>query len=100
MSSFPPALLALADGTVFRGKGIGAVGVSVGEVVFNTAMSGYQEILTDPGGVDFGQNGMVHGRSDRHEGTLGPNSANKPLYWVSQARAIIQEPAVAPAGAS
>jgi carbamoyl-phosphate synthase small subunit len=45
---FPPALLALADGTVFRGQGIGAVGESVGEVVFNTAMTGYQEILTDP----------------------------------------------------
>jgi carbamoyl-phosphate synthase small subunit len=45
---FPPALLALADGTVFRGKGIGAIGSSVGEVVFNTAMTGYQEILTDP----------------------------------------------------
>ncbi|MBI5900709.1 MAG: glutamine-hydrolyzing carbamoyl-phosphate synthase small subunit [Rhodocyclales bacterium] len=48
MSHFPPALLALADGTVFRGKGIGATGSSVGEVVFNTAMTGYQEILTDP----------------------------------------------------
>ena len=48
MTSFPPALLALADGTVFRGKGIGAEGESVGEVVFNTAMTGYQEILTDP----------------------------------------------------
>ncbi|HZV53556.1 MAG TPA: glutamine-hydrolyzing carbamoyl-phosphate synthase small subunit [Rhodocyclaceae bacterium] len=48
MPQFPPALLALADGTVFRGKGIGAVGESVGEVVFNTAMTGYQEILTDP----------------------------------------------------
>ena len=48
MSQFPPAILALADGTVFRGRSIGAVGVSVGEVVFNTAMSGYQEILTDP----------------------------------------------------
>ena len=48
MPHFPPALLALADGTVFRGKGIGASGSSVGEVVFNTAMSGYQEILTDP----------------------------------------------------
>jgi len=45
---FPPALLALADGTVFRGKGIGAHGSSVGEVVFNTSMTGYQEILTDP----------------------------------------------------
>ncbi len=43
-----PAILALADGTVFKGKSIGAAGSSVGEVVFNTAMSGYQEILTDP----------------------------------------------------
>jgi carbamoyl-phosphate synthase small subunit len=47
-TQFPPALLALADGTVFRGKGIGATGSSVGEVVFNTALTGYQEILTDP----------------------------------------------------
>ncbi len=42
------ALLALEDGTVFHGESIGAVGQSVGEVVFNTAMTGYQEILTDP----------------------------------------------------
>ena len=48
MAAFPPALLALADGTVFHGKGIGAAGSTVGEVVFNTSMSGYQEILTDP----------------------------------------------------
>tara|TARA_R110000868_G_scaffold275277_2_gene534980 strand:- start:10957 stop:12093 length:1137 start_codon:yes stop_codon:yes gene_type:complete len=43
-----PAILALADGSVFRGESIGADGSSVGEVVFNTAMTGYQEILTDP----------------------------------------------------
>jgi carbamoyl-phosphate synthase small subunit len=48
VSAYPSALLALADGTVFHGKGIGAVGSTVGEVVFNTSMSGYQEILTDP----------------------------------------------------
>ena len=46
--SFPPALLALADGTVFHGISIGAHGTTAGEVVFNTAMTGYQEILTDP----------------------------------------------------
>jgi carbamoyl-phosphate synthase small subunit len=45
---FTPAILALADGTIFRGRSIGADGVTSGEVVFNTAMSGYQEILTDP----------------------------------------------------
>ena len=44
----PPAVLALADGTVFLGTSIGATGRTVGEVVFNTALSGYQEILTDP----------------------------------------------------
>ncbi|MEM8501163.1 MAG: glutamine-hydrolyzing carbamoyl-phosphate synthase small subunit [Pseudomonadota bacterium] len=43
-----PAVLALADGSLFRGVAIGAAGHSVGEVVFNTAMTGYQEILTDP----------------------------------------------------
>ena len=48
VSKLSSALLALADGTVFRGKSIGASGSSVGEVVFNTSMTGYQEILTDP----------------------------------------------------
>ncbi len=43
-----PAVLALEDGTLFRGLSIGAPGTTVGEVVFNTAMTGYQEILTDP----------------------------------------------------
>ena len=43
-----PALLALQDGTLFRGSAIGADGIACGEVVFNTAMTGYQEILTDP----------------------------------------------------
>ncbi|MGH6627584.1 MAG: glutamine-hydrolyzing carbamoyl-phosphate synthase small subunit [Burkholderiaceae bacterium] len=46
--TFPPAILALADGTVFVGNSIGASGSTVGEVVFNTAITGYQEILTDP----------------------------------------------------
>ena len=44
----PPAILALADGTVFLGNSIGATGSTTGEVVFNTAITGYQEILTDP----------------------------------------------------
>jgi len=48
LPNYPPALLVLADGTVFRGIAIGATGVASGEVVFNTAMTGYQEILTDP----------------------------------------------------
>ncbi|MGA2551601.1 MAG: glutamine-hydrolyzing carbamoyl-phosphate synthase small subunit [Burkholderiaceae bacterium] len=47
-TSAPSAILALADGTLFRGISFGAPGEAVGEVVFNTAMTGYQEILTDP----------------------------------------------------
>ena len=43
-----PAILALEDGTVFHGRAIGAIGETVGEVVFNTAMTGYQEIVSDP----------------------------------------------------
>ena len=48
MSTADAAVLVLADGTAFRGRSIGARGCAVGEVVFNTAMTGYQEILTDP----------------------------------------------------
>ena len=44
----PNAALTLADGTVFQGVGAGCPGIHVGELVFNTAISGYQEILTDP----------------------------------------------------
>ena len=48
MTDLDSAVLVLADGTVFQGRSIGARGMAVGEVVFNTAMTGYQEILTDP----------------------------------------------------
>ena len=48
MANFEPAALVLADGTAFHGRSIGAGGAAVGEVVFNTAITGYQEILTDP----------------------------------------------------
>src|SRR4030088_2924403 len=47
-STSETAALVLADGSVFRGRSIGAPGTAVGEVVFNTAITGYQEILTDP----------------------------------------------------
>jgi carbamoyl-phosphate synthase small subunit len=48
VSALEPAVLVLADGTVFRGRSVGVRGLAAGEVVFNTAMTGYQEILTDP----------------------------------------------------
>ena len=43
-----PAVLILEDGTVFHGKSCGAVGITTGEIAFNTAMTGYQEVFTDP----------------------------------------------------
>src|SRR5712691_9426417 len=48
MSARRDAYLVLADGTAYRGRAFGAIGESLGEVVFNTAMTGYQEVLTDP----------------------------------------------------
>ena len=48
MNLSPPALLALEDGTLWHGRGFGATGLTTGEIVFNTSLSGYQEILTDP----------------------------------------------------
>ena len=48
MSQHPRAILVLEDGTVFHGISVGVEGITTGEVAFNTAMTGYQEILTDP----------------------------------------------------
>ena len=48
INKYPPAILALADGTIFYGQSFGAPVTITGEVVFNTSMTGYQEILTDP----------------------------------------------------
>ena len=64
-----PAVLALADGTVFRGRAIGAQGAAVGEVVFNTAMTGYQEILTDPSYA-----GQIVTLTYPHIGNVGVNA--------------------------
>jgi carbamoyl-phosphate synthase small subunit len=75
-----PAILALADGTVFRGRSIGAVGQAVAEVVFNTAITGYQEILTDPSYA-----GQFVTLTYPHIGNVGVNSedveSNK--IWAS-----------------
>jgi carbamoyl-phosphate synthase small subunit len=64
-----PAVLALADGSVFRGRSIGAAGRAVGEVVFNTAMTGYQEILTDPSYA-----GQIVTLTYPHIGNVGVNA--------------------------
>jgi carbamoyl-phosphate synthase small subunit len=65
----PTAVLALADGTVFRGQGIGAYGTIVGELCFNTAMTGYQEILTDPSYA-----GQIVTFTFPHIGNVGANA--------------------------
>ena len=72
MDTGPPAAdaaLVLADGSVFRGRGIGAVGRAVGEVCFNTAMTGYQEILTDPSYA-----GQIIAFTFPHIGNVGANA--------------------------
>jgi carbamoyl-phosphate synthase small subunit len=81
-----PALLALADGTVFRGSAIGADGVAVGEVVFNTAMTGYQEILTDPSYA-----GQVVTLTYPHIGNVGVNSEDVEAPRVFAAGLVIRD---------
>lgn len=73
------ALLVLEDGTVFRGTAIGAKGVSVGEVVFNTSMTGYQEILTDPSYAE-----QIVTLTYPHIGNTGTNSEDEESnqVWV------------------
>lgn len=74
------AILVLADGSVFRGTAIGAQGLSVGEVVFNTAITGYQEILTDP---SYAQ--QIVTLTYPHIGNTGTNSedAECDRIWAS-----------------
>src|ERR1700682_1840852 len=64
----PTAMLALADGTVLEGTGFGATGHAVGEVCFNTAMTGYQEIMTDPSYA-----GQIINFTFPHIGNVGAN---------------------------
>ena len=66
-----PALLALADGTVFEGVAVGRLGMSSGEVIFNTALTGYQEILTDPSYL-----GQLVVLTMPHVGNVGMNAAD------------------------
>ena len=85
------AALALADGTVFRGRGLGAQGEAVGEICFNTAMSGYQEILTDPSYA-----GQIITFTFPHIGNVGTNEddleAGTPAALGLVLRADVTEP--------
>ena len=84
--SSTPALLALADGTVFRGQSIGAEGCSVGEVVFNTAMTGYQEILTDP---SYSQ--QIVTLTYPHIGNVGMNAQDAESSNIHAAGLVIRD---------
>jgi len=81
-----PAVLALADGTVFRGRAIGAAGVTVGEVVFNTAMTGYQEILTDPSYA-----GQIVTLTYPHIGNVGVNGEDVESTRIHAAGLVIRD---------
>ena len=86
MSQKTPALLVLADGSVFRGTSVGAPGRTVGEVVFNTAMTGYQEILTDPSYA-----GQVVTLTYPHIGNTGTNPEDFESRGVFAAGLVIRD---------
>ena len=86
MSSLPPAILALADGTVFRGYSIGAEGMGIGEVVFNTSMTGYQEILTDPSYCR-----QIVTLTYPHIGNVGTNAEDEESARVQAAGLVIRD---------
>jgi carbamoyl-phosphate synthase small subunit len=81
-----PAALALADGSVFRGRSIGAAGHATGEVVFNTAMTGYQEILTDPSYA-----GQIVTLTYPHIGNVGVNPEDAESARPSAAGLVIRD---------
>ncbi|MBK1717832.1 glutamine-hydrolyzing carbamoyl-phosphate synthase small subunit [Thiocystis violacea] len=81
-----PAVLVLEDGSVFRGTSIGADGSSVGEVVFNTAMSGYQEILTDPSYLR-----QLVTLTYPHIGNVGANAEDEESGAVQAAGLIVRD---------
>jgi len=85
----PKAILALADGTVFKGSSIGAVGQTVGELVFNTAMTGYQEILTDPSYCR-----QIVTLTYPHIGNYGINDEDVEAEKIHVAGLIIKEPPI------
>lgn len=86
MRALPPATLALADGTLFHGLSIGADGRTQGEVVFNTAMSGYQEILTDP---SYRQ--QIVTLTYPHIGNVGTNDDDAESERVQLAGLVLRE---------
>lgn len=93
MRGAPEAVLALEDGTVFRGTGFGAPGETFGEAVFNTAMSGYQEILTDPS-----YTGQIVAMTSPHQGNYGMNREDPESAEVRVAGLAVREASRAASG--
>lgn len=96
LATAQPALLVLADGTVFNGSAFGATGTTIGEVVFNTGMTGYQEVLTDPsykGQIvtftypELGNTGVNPQDDESHQphvrGVIARNICRRPSNWRS-----------------
>jgi carbamoyl-phosphate synthase small subunit len=96
LASAQPALLVLADGTVYRGWSFGAAGTTIGEVVFNTGMTGYQEVLTDPSYLgqiitftypELGNTGVnpedEESSQPQVKGAIARNICAKPSNWRS-----------------
>ncbi len=88
----PDAILVLADGTVFRGRGVGAEGEAVGEIVFNTAITGYQEILTDPSYA-----GQILTFTFPHIGNVGTNEEDIETATPSARGLVIRADVTEPA---
>jgi carbamoyl-phosphate synthase small subunit len=90
-SSGQPALLVLEDGTVFRGRSIGAAGTVLGEAVFNTGMAGYQEVLTDPS-----YRRQIVAMTAPHVGNYGLNAADMESDRIQVAGFVVKEAARRP----
>ena len=81
-----PAILALEDGSIFKGISIGADGQSAGEVVFNTSMTGYQEILTDPSYAR-----QIVTLTYPHIGNVGVNTEDEEATEIHSAGLVIRD---------
>ena len=86
LPSFPPAVLALADGTIFSGYSIGVPGETTGEVVFNTALTGYQEIITDPS-----YSRQIVTLTYPHIGNVGVNAQDAESSQIHAAGLVIKD---------
>lgn len=86
ISQRPEALLLLADGTLFRGRAIGAAGITVGEICFNTGMTGYQEIFTDPS-----YTGQIMTMASPHIGNYGVKAGEEESGRVTIAGLVVKK---------